>query len=177
MTIFEEALKGNVTKEMLHIAEIERVDVRKLMKKISKGEVVIMKREGFKPVGIGFPLRTKINVNFGTSSSAINLNEEFKKLVQIAVENYIDEIPIHPENLIRFTEVMLDKHQDKVAHHLTNLKKASSQLEFLLSYILRFNTLNRFVKEIFSLQKKQKLVFTHTMLLKQLMLAKVHIHK
>jgi len=83
MTIFEETLKGNVTKEMLHIAEIERVEVRKLMKKISKGEVVIMKREGFKPVGIGFPLRTKINVNFGTSSSAINLSEEFKK-VEIA---------------------------------------------------------------------------------------------
>ena len=83
MTIFEEALKGNITKEMLHIAEIERVDVRKLMKKISKGEVVIMKRENFKPVGIGFPLRTKINVNFGTSSSAINLSEEFKK-VEIA---------------------------------------------------------------------------------------------
>jgi phosphomethylpyrimidine synthase len=83
MTIFEEALKGNITKEMFHIAEIERVDVRKLMKKISKGEVVIMKRESFKPVGIGFPLRTKINVNFGTSSSAINLSEEFKK-VEIA---------------------------------------------------------------------------------------------
>ncbi|MBA7537022.1 5-hydroxybenzimidazole synthase [subsurface metagenome] len=83
MTIFEEALKGNITKEMLHIAEIERVDVRKLMKKISKGQVVIMKRENFKPVGIGFPLRTKINVNLGTSSSAINLSEEFKK-VEIA---------------------------------------------------------------------------------------------
>jgi len=83
MTIFEEALKGNITKEMLHIAEIERVDIRKLMKKISKGEVVIMKREKFKPVGIGFPLRTKINVNLGTSSSTINLSEEFNK-VEIA---------------------------------------------------------------------------------------------
>ncbi|TFG19611.1 MAG: hypothetical protein EU530_05670 [Promethearchaeota archaeon] len=76
------------------------------------------------------------------------LNEEFKNLVQMAVENYIDEIPIHPEDLIRFTEVMLAKHQDKVNKHLTTLKKASSQLEFLLSYILRFNTLNRFVQEI-----------------------------
>jgi hypothetical protein len=76
------------------------------------------------------------------------LNEEFKNLVQIAVENYIDEIPIHPEDLIRFTEIMLAKHQDKVSHHLTNLKKATGQLEFLLSYILRFNTLNRFVKGI-----------------------------
>ena len=86
MTIFEEALKGNITKDMLHIAEIERVDVRKIMKKISKGEVVIMKRENFNPVGIGFPLRTKINVNLGTSSSAVNIREEFEK-VEIA-QNY-----------------------------------------------------------------------------------------
>ncbi len=76
------------------------------------------------------------------------LNEEFRKIVQIAVDNYIDEIPILPEDLITFSEVMLEKHQDKVSHHLSNLKKASSQLEFLLSYILRFNTLNRFIKEI-----------------------------
>ena len=86
MTIFEEALKGNITKDMLHVAEIERVDVRKIMKKISKGEVVIMKRENFNPVGIGFPLRTKINVNLGTSSSAVNIREEFEK-VEIA-QNY-----------------------------------------------------------------------------------------
>ena len=62
MTIFEEAFKGNITKEMLQIAKIERLDIRKLMIKISRGEVVIMKRENFKAVGIGFPLRTKINV-------------------------------------------------------------------------------------------------------------------
>jgi len=86
MTIFEEALKGNITKDMLHVAEIERVDIRKLLKKISKGEVVIMKRENFNPVGIGFPLRTKINVNLGTSSSAVNIREEFEK-VEIA-QNY-----------------------------------------------------------------------------------------
>jgi len=76
------------------------------------------------------------------------LNDEFRNIVQLAVDNYIDEIPILPEDLIRFTEKMLNKHQDKVKHHLTTLKKASSQLEFILSYILRFNTLNRFVKEI-----------------------------
>ena len=91
MTIFEEAFKGNTTKEMLQIAKIEKLDIRKLMKKISRGEVVIMKRENFHPVGIGFPLRTKINVNLGTSSSAIDLNEEFKK-VEVAQKYGADTI-------------------------------------------------------------------------------------
>ena len=69
MTILEDAKNGNVNKEMLHVAEIERIDIKQVLKKISKGEAVIMKRENYNPVGIGFPFRTKINVNLGTSSS------------------------------------------------------------------------------------------------------------
>ncbi len=91
MTILEDALGSNITKEMLHVAEIERIDVKKLMKKISKGEVVIMKRDNYQPVGIGNPLRTKINVNLGTSSSAINIDEEFQK-VKIAQKYGADTI-------------------------------------------------------------------------------------
>ncbi len=91
MTIIEETLRSNFTKEMLQVAEIERIDVRKLMKRISKGEVVIMKRENHQPVGIGYPLRTKINVNLGTSSSAINIDEEYQK-VEIAQKYGADTI-------------------------------------------------------------------------------------
>ena len=50
-----------------------------------------MKRANFNPVGIGFPLRTKINVNLGTSSSTINIDEEFKK-VEIAQKYGADTI-------------------------------------------------------------------------------------
>jgi len=91
MTILEDASGSNITKEMLHVAEIEKVDVKKLMKKISKGEVIIMKRDSYHPVGIGYPLRTKINVNLGTSSSAINIDEEFQK-VEIAQKYGADTI-------------------------------------------------------------------------------------
>ncbi len=80
MTILEEALKGNITKEMLHVAEIEKIEATKIMKGISKGELVIMKGNGVNPLGIGFPLRTKINVNLGTSSSTIDTEEEMEKL-------------------------------------------------------------------------------------------------
>ncbi|MBN2155009.1 MAG: hypothetical protein JW776_03105 [Candidatus Lokiarchaeota archaeon] len=76
------------------------------------------------------------------------LNDEFKNIIHTTVENYVDNIPIHPEDLIRFTEIMLNKYRDKVQSHLEVLKYARGQLEFLLSYILRFNTLNRFLNEL-----------------------------
>jgi len=80
MTILEEALKGNITKEMLHVAEIEKVEANKIMRSISKGKLVLMNRNNVNPLGIGFPLRTKINVNLGTSSSTIDTEEEMEKV-------------------------------------------------------------------------------------------------
>ena len=91
MTIFEEALKGIITSEMLQVAESEKVDSKEVSKHISKGRIVIMQRDNFNPIGIGFPLRTKINVNLGTSSSTINIDEEFKK-VEIAQRYGADTI-------------------------------------------------------------------------------------
>jgi len=91
LTIFEEALKGNITSEMLQVAESEKVDSKVVIKNISKGRIAIMKRDNFNPIGIGFPLRTKINVNLGTSSSTINIDEEFKK-VEIAQRYGADTI-------------------------------------------------------------------------------------
>jgi len=91
MTILEDAVGNIISKEMRYIAENEGIDAKKLMKKISKGEVVVMKRDNYHPVGIGTSLRTKINVNLGTSSSAIDLNEEFKK-VEVAQKYGADTI-------------------------------------------------------------------------------------
>ena len=91
MTILEDAVGKVISREMLYVAENEGIDVKTLMKKISKGEIVIMKRDNFHPVGIGNPLRTKINVNLGTSSSAIDLNAEFKK-VEVAQKYGADTI-------------------------------------------------------------------------------------
>ncbi|NVM18878.1 MAG: phosphomethylpyrimidine synthase ThiC [Candidatus Lokiarchaeota archaeon] len=76
---------------MLQVAKTEKVDPKKVIKNVSKGRIAIMKRVNFNPVGIGFPLRTKINVNLGTSSSIININEEFKK-VEIAQKFGADTI-------------------------------------------------------------------------------------
>jgi len=91
LTIYEQALKGIITKEMNHVSKIEKVSQKEILKGISKGRVVIMRRQGFNPIGIGYPLRTKINVNLGTSSSKINIDEEFEK-VKIAQKHGADTI-------------------------------------------------------------------------------------
>ena len=91
MTILEDAVGNGISKEMRYIADNERIEVIKIKNLISKGEVVIMKSNNNHSVGIGYPLRTKINVNLGTSSSAINLDEEFKK-VEVAQKYGADTI-------------------------------------------------------------------------------------
>jgi len=79
MTILEEALKGNITNEIIQVAEAEIIDINKILKFISKGQVVIMKRKKYKPLGIGSLFRTKINVNIGTSTSIIKVDDEIEK--------------------------------------------------------------------------------------------------
>ncbi|MFX1259266.1 MAG: phosphomethylpyrimidine synthase ThiC [Promethearchaeota archaeon] len=80
MTILKEALRGNITRDMIKVAEDEKIDVNKVINFISKGQAVIMRRLKCKPVGIGLPFRTKINVNIGTSSSTISIKDEIEKV-------------------------------------------------------------------------------------------------
>ncbi|MFX1299194.1 MAG: phosphomethylpyrimidine synthase ThiC, partial [Promethearchaeota archaeon] len=91
MTILKEALKGNLTNEMIKVSEEEKIAPKEILKRISKGQAVIMKRLNGKHVGIGLPLRTKINVNLGTSSSTIDVNNELEK-VKIAQKYGADTI-------------------------------------------------------------------------------------
>ena len=66
-TILEHARRGNVTSPMHAVAEEEGIDAGVLCGRIATGSVVIMQR-GRRCVGIGKGLRTKVNVNLGTSS-------------------------------------------------------------------------------------------------------------
>lgn len=81
MTQLEQARKGNITPEMEKIAETERIDVQKLMKRILRGQVVITKNTQGKsePLGIGKGLKTKINANVGSSSEVEDVGREVEK--------------------------------------------------------------------------------------------------
>ncbi len=80
MTILEDARKKIITKEILTISKEERVDPEIILKSIASGQAVIMFREIFKPLAIGFPFKTKINVNIGTSASIAQVADELEKV-------------------------------------------------------------------------------------------------
>ncbi|MFX1430308.1 MAG: phosphomethylpyrimidine synthase ThiC [Promethearchaeota archaeon] len=80
MTILKDALNKSFTDDFRQIVKDEKVEVNTIFKAITKGQAVIIKRKNAKPVAIGFPFRTKINVNIGTSTSLANVDTELEKL-------------------------------------------------------------------------------------------------
>ncbi len=80
MTILEDALNKNITDDFRQLAKDEKVGINTIFKTVSKGRAVIVNRINTKPLGIGFPFRTKINVNIGTSASLANVDTELKKI-------------------------------------------------------------------------------------------------
>ncbi|HDK27591.1 MAG TPA: phosphomethylpyrimidine synthase ThiC [Candidatus Atribacteria bacterium] len=82
-TQMEAAKKGLITEEMKKVAIEEGVDINWLVEKISEGKIVIPANKNHKKLkaaGIGEGLRTKINVNLGTSGDYHNIEEEVKKV-------------------------------------------------------------------------------------------------
>ncbi len=87
-TQMDAARKGIITEEMKIVAEKEKMDVNVLRELMAKGQVIIpanKKHKCLNPNGIGSSLRTKINVNLGTSRDCVDMNMELEK-VNSAVE-------------------------------------------------------------------------------------------
>lgn len=87
-TQMDAARQGIVTEEMKRVAAKENIAVEELVKLIAKGQVIIPANKNHKcldPNGIGDRLRTKINVNLGTSRDCMDLDMEMEK-VNAAVE-------------------------------------------------------------------------------------------
>ena len=79
------ARAGIATKEMETVAAYEGMDLQKLMREVAAGTIVIPANKNhkcLKPFGIGNSLKTKINVNLGTSRDCLNLDVEMKKVNQ-----------------------------------------------------------------------------------------------
>jgi phosphomethylpyrimidine synthase len=93
-TQLHNAKLNDVTPEMEAVARDEAIPVKKLIKKIADGSVVIPANnlhKGLKPIGIGAELRTKVNANIGSSPHKADLEHELKKL-EIAVKAGTDTI-------------------------------------------------------------------------------------
>ena len=90
------ARQGIVTKEMEAVATYEGIDVKDLMAEVAAGTIVIPANKNhkcLKPFGIGNSLKTKINVNLGTSRDCLNLDVEMEKVnkaVEMGAEAIMD---------------------------------------------------------------------------------------
>ena len=95
-TQMDAAGKCIVTKEMEIVAKKENIDVESLRQLIAKGQVIIPANKNHKcldPNGIGNKLRTKINVNLGTSRDCVDLDMELDKVnnaVKMGAEAIMD---------------------------------------------------------------------------------------
>ena len=84
------AKRGVVTPEMMEVAKEEDMSVNVVKDRISNGSIIIpnninRKQKDVKHVGIGNGLRTKVNVNIGTSTLYQDLDEEISK-ARVAVK-------------------------------------------------------------------------------------------
>ncbi|MCI5501944.1 MAG: phosphomethylpyrimidine synthase ThiC [Lachnospiraceae bacterium] len=95
-TQMDAARKGIITKEMSVVAAKEHMDEEELRKLIALGQVIIPANKNHKclePNGIGSKLRTKINVNLGTSRDWTDLDMEMEKVnsaVKLGAEAIMD---------------------------------------------------------------------------------------
>ena len=97
-TQMDAARKGILTKEMKAVAEKENFDPQELMRLVAEGKVAIpanKRHTCLEPNGIGSMLKTKINVNLGTSRDCSDLDMELKKVndaVAMGAESIMDLI-------------------------------------------------------------------------------------
>lgn len=95
-TQMDAARKGILTKEMIAVAEKEQFDPQELMRLVAEGKVAIPANKNhvcLEPNGIGSMLKTKINVNLGTSRDCKDLNMELEKVndaVRMGAESIMD---------------------------------------------------------------------------------------
>ena len=95
-TQMDAARKGIFTPEMAKVAEKEHLEPKKLMALMAEGKVIIPCNKVhtcIEPNGLGSMLKTKINVNLGTSRDLTDLNMELEKVnhaVEIGAEAIMD---------------------------------------------------------------------------------------
>lgn len=140
MTQLESAVAGVVTKEMKVVAEKERMDEEVLRSLVAVGKVVIpcnKQHTSISPEGIGKRLRTKVNVNLGTSKDVTDYDSEIEKVnrdIRLGAESIMDlsthgDTRIFRRKLIEISPVMIGTVPiyDSVIHHQKDLGELTAQ--------------------------------------------------
>jgi len=94
MTQLESAKQGTSTPSLQAIAREEKISVDDLLALVAEGRVAIPfnpRHPRLRPMGVGHRLRTKVNVNIGTSKDFQNVEDELRK-VDVALAYEADTI-------------------------------------------------------------------------------------
>ncbi len=75
------------------------------------------------------------------------LKKEFKKIVKENIKSFFGDVKLNISDLIAFAEVQMEKNPKVIESHIKKFERYSGELNYLLSYILRYSTINRFLKE------------------------------
>ena len=139
-TQLEAARQGCITHEMKIVAKQEGLDVEVLRELIALGQVVIPCNKlhtSIAPQGIGKRLRTKINVNLGTSKDVTDYDSEIEKVqraIALGAEAIMDlsthgDTRIFRRKLIETSPVMIGTVPiyDSVIHHKKDLGHLTAQ--------------------------------------------------
>lgn len=139
-TQLEAARQGCITHEMKIVAKQEGLDVEVLRELIALGQVVIPCNKlhtSIVPQGIGKRLRTKINVNLGTSKDVTDYDSEIEKVqraIALGAEAIMDlsthgDTRIFRRKLIETSPVMIGTVPiyDSVIHHKKDLGHLTAQ--------------------------------------------------
>lgn len=95
-TQMDAARKGIITEEIKRVAMYENMEVKELLDLVGQGKVVIPANKNhasLNPYGIGKKLKTKINVNLGTSKDCLDTDIEMEKVmnaVKLGAEAIMD---------------------------------------------------------------------------------------
>ena len=94
MTQLESAKQGTSTPSLQAVAREEKISVDDLLALVAEGRVAIPfnpRHPRLRPMGVGHRLRTKVNVNIGTSKDFQNVEDELRK-VDVALAYEADTI-------------------------------------------------------------------------------------
>ncbi|MBN1213922.1 MAG: hypothetical protein JXA99_00620 [Candidatus Lokiarchaeota archaeon] len=88
-------------------------------------------------------LSTIIDGNFNDTV----ILKAFKELISKNIDIFFNDVELKIKDIVSFAEINLYDSKN-IIKSIEEFKKFSEELHFLLSYILRYSTINRFLKEI-----------------------------
>jgi len=76
-----------------------------------------------------------------------SLIKNFKKITIETFSHFFKDIELDISDLISFAEVQMESNPELIKKHLDKFESFSKELRFMANYILRYSTINRFLKD------------------------------